>query len=118
VANHTYKQKLTTDDIALLDEAFDAVWEMLEAAEGRGFDAAITLPGSLVDRVIQSVFAAHFAVTEGANDARLPDYHAAAVALGRKGGLRGGTARAAALTPERRAEIARGAAAKRWGKKP
>lgn len=35
----------------------------------------------------------------------------AAQALGRKGGV----ARAASMTPERRAEIARRAAAKRWG---
>lgn len=35
---------------------------------------------------------------------------------GRKGGVRGGPARAASLTPERRQEIARKAAAKRWGK--
>jgi hypothetical protein len=34
----------------------------------------------------------------------------------RKGGLRGGKARAAALTPERRRVIAREAAKKRWGK--
>jgi hypothetical protein len=40
----------------------------------------------------------------------------AAVSLGRRGGLKGGKARAAAMTPERRAEIARRAAAKRWGK--
>lgn len=39
----------------------------------------------------------------------------AAVALGRLGGKKGGTARANALTPERRAEIAKRAAAKRWG---
>lgn len=39
----------------------------------------------------------------------------AAVALGRKGGLKGGKARAAALTPEKRKEIARNAAKKRWG---
>ena len=32
----------------------------------------------------------------------------------RSGGLKGGAARAEALTPERRAEIARKAAAKRW----
>ena len=38
----------------------------------------------------------------------------AAQALGRKGGR----ARAAAMTPERRAEIARKAAAKRWQKAP
>jgi general stress protein YciG len=36
----------------------------------------------------------------------------AAVELGRKGGK----ARAAKMTPERRAEIARKAAARRWGK--
>ena len=37
------------------------------------------------------------------------------VALGRLGGLKGGKARAAKLTPERRSEIAKKAAAKRWG---
>ena len=40
----------------------------------------------------------------------------AAVELGRKGGLKGGKARAAGMTPERRAAIARAAAQKRWGK--
>ena len=38
----------------------------------------------------------------------------AAVALGRKGGLKGGKARAAKLTPTQRSEIARRAAAARW----
>mgnify|MGYP007001911145 CR=1 FL=1 len=38
----------------------------------------------------------------------------AAVALGRKGGLKGGAARAAKLTPEQRSEIARKAASARW----
>jgi hypothetical protein len=41
----------------------------------------------------------------------------AAVALGRKGGLKGGKARAAKLTPEQRSEFARKAAAARWGSK-
>jgi len=41
----------------------------------------------------------------------------AAVALGRKGGLKGGHARAAAMTPEERRESAKKAAAARWGKK-
>ena len=40
----------------------------------------------------------------------------AAVSLGRRGGLKGGKARAGSMTPERRAEIARRAAAKRWRK--
>ena len=38
-----------------------------------------------------------------------------AAALGRLGGLKGGPARAAALTPEERRAIARRAARKRWG---
>lgn len=40
----------------------------------------------------------------------------AAVELGRLGGLKGGKARAAKLSPEKRVEIAKKAAAKRWGK--
>ncbi|HTV72495.1 MAG TPA: hypothetical protein VME66_02170 [Candidatus Acidoferrales bacterium] len=41
----------------------------------------------------------------------------AAQALGRLGGLKGGKARAASMTPEQRREIAKKAAASRWGKK-
>jgi hypothetical protein len=40
----------------------------------------------------------------------------AAVNLGRRGGLKGGKARAAKMTPARRAEIAKKAAQARWGK--
>lgn len=40
----------------------------------------------------------------------------AAVALGRKGGKKGGAVRASRMTPEERAEIARVAAAARWKK--
>jgi hypothetical protein len=39
----------------------------------------------------------------------------AAVSLGRLGGLKGGKARAAKLTPAKRKAIAKKAAAKRWG---
>ncbi|MFZ2114573.1 MAG: hypothetical protein WAU77_12700 [Solirubrobacteraceae bacterium] len=39
---------------------------------------------------------------------------AAAVELGRKGGLKGGKARAAKMTPEQRSEAARRAAQARW----
>lgn len=43
----------------------------------------------------------------------------AAVALGRKGGLKGGKARALSLSPSRRKEIAKRAAKSRWkGKVP
>jgi len=40
----------------------------------------------------------------------------AAVLLGRRGGLKGGKARAKSLSPQRRAEIAAKAARARWGK--
>lgn len=40
--------------------------------------------------------------------------NAAAVALGRLGGLKGGKARAESLTPKKRSEIAKKAAAARW----
>lgn len=39
----------------------------------------------------------------------------AAVALGRKGGLKGGKERAARMTPAERVEAAKKAAAARWG---
>lgn len=42
--------------------------------------------------------------------------NAAAVALGRKGGLKGGKARAEALSPAKRKAIAKKAAKKRWEK--
>lgn len=41
----------------------------------------------------------------------------AAVALGRLGGLKGGKARAESLSPTKRAQIAKKAAAARWKKK-
>ncbi len=47
-----------------------------------------------------------------------PEKNPHAQALGRLGGLKGGNARAAKLTPEERSEIARKAAATRWGKQP
>ena len=45
-----------------------------------------------------------------------PEKNQAAVALGRMGGLKGGKARAEKLSPAKRKEIAKNAAAKRWGK--
>lgn len=42
---------------------------------------------------------------------------AAAAALGRKGGLKGGKARAKKLTAKRRSEIAKQGASARWGRK-
>ena len=46
-----------------------------------------------------------------------PSKNPNAVALGRLGGLKGGAARAAALTPKKRSQIAAKAAKARWGKK-
>jgi hypothetical protein len=45
-----------------------------------------------------------------------PTKNAAAVELGRLGGLKGGAARAAKMTPEQRRESARKAAAARWNR--
>jgi hypothetical protein len=47
-----------------------------------------------------------------------PEKNPAAVTLGRLGGQKGGKARAAKLSPERRKEIARKAASSRWAKTP
>jgi hypothetical protein len=46
----------------------------------------------------------------------IPAKDPAAVALGRRGGLKGGKARAEKLSPEQRADIARRAAQSRWGR--
>ena len=46
------------------------------------------------------------------------DKDSAAVALGRRGGLKGGKARAAKLTAAERSEIAKRAAAARWSDTP
>jgi len=48
---------------------------------------------------------------------RKPRKNPHAVALGRKGGLKGGLVRAQRLSPEKRSEIARLAATARWQKK-
>jgi len=48
------------------------------------------------------------------SDASDPNKDPAAVALGRKGGLKGGRARADSLTPAERKTIAQNAARKRW----
>ena len=65
----------------------------------------------VIDRLIER--------TEGAPaapPAKKKRKNPAAVALGRKGGLKGGHARRDAMTPEQRAESARKAAAARWSK--
>lgn len=54
-------------------------------------------------------------VTGDATPEPIPEKDQAAVESGRRGGLKGGKARAEKLSSERRSEIARKAAAKRWG---
>ena len=66
------------------------------------------LAKSIVDEATMEEIQAK-AIAEGKNPA--------AVMLGRLGGLKGGKARATKLSSERRSEIARKAAEKRWGKK-
>lgn len=65
---------------------------------------------------------AHFIIQAATGEVELPENkddgkNPAAVALGRLGGLKGGKARAAKLTREKRAAIAKNAALSRWKKK-
>lgn len=53
-------------------------------------------------------------ITADSGDVLIKDPHA--VALGRRGGLKGGKARAGKLTAEQRSEIAKKAAKARWTK--
>jgi len=57
-------------------------------------------------------------LTGQVDDRQAPDPHKnkGAAELGRKGGLKGGRARADSLTPAERKRIAQEAAKKRWGK--
>lgn len=63
------------------------------------------------DVVGNAVLIGRIAIGEEADtaDDKLTHHH-------REGGKKGGAARAAALTPEQRSEIAKKAAAKRWGR--
>ena len=56
-----------------------------------------------------------FATGQREPDPPMPEKDPAAVELGRRGGLKGGKARAAAMTPEERRDSARKAAQARWG---
>lgn len=72
-------------------------------------------PPSDPNRAARSVLDAVIARTEGKPEpvAKNP----AAVALGRMGGLKGGKARAEAMTPKQRTASAKKAAKARWGSK-
>lgn len=54
-------------------------------------------------------------IAEKSDEREIPeDVRAAAAALGRRGGLKGGPARAAKLSAKKRSDIAKKAAAARW----
>jgi len=53
-------------------------------------------------------------IDKRAKESPQPEKNPAAVALGRMGGLKGGKARAASLTPAKRKAIAKKAAKARW----
>jgi len=57
-------------------------------------------------------------IVEQATATEIKEKNPAAVELGRLGGLKGGKARAAKLSQERKQEIARKAALTRWAKRP
>jgi hypothetical protein len=67
-----------------------------------------TDPNQLAKKIIG------IATGEETDDAEIPAKDPAAVALGRRGGLKGGKARAEKLSSERRSEIAKRAAQFRW----
>lgn len=58
-----------------------------------------------------------FDVVQQATGAVVRPAESAKARSGRKGGLKGGEARASALSPTERSKIAKKAAAARWGKK-
>lgn len=64
----------------------------------------------------RAVLIAKIATGEIEDTPDLKGKNPAAVALGKLGGLKGGKARAAALTKKQRSEIAKKAAAARWRK--
>lgn len=64
----------------------------------------------------RAVLIAKIATGEIEDKPDLEGKNPAAVALGKLGGLKGGKARAKALSAKKRSEIAKKAAAKRWNK--
>jgi hypothetical protein len=92
-----------------------------EIGEFDGIDAAVqtsVMPERSSKRPRDINALAKRIVDEAVGDAPKTTKDPLAVELGRRGGLKGGKARADSLSPERRVEIARRAAAARWGDKP
>jgi hypothetical protein len=113
-------------NVSSLEEMADALVEMVGPDKARKLIESADQP--IPDWLVQQMREAHVEGMPPVEDflqghdemARLirelpvPEKDPAAVALGRKGGLKGGKARAAKLTPEERSESARKAADARW----
>lgn len=86
--------------------------------EAGGYLARVAAVGAAAnadtpDKAVRAVIKAATAMLAGGAEVQ-PEKNAAAVALGRAGGMKGGAARAASMTKEKRAEIAKKAAEARW----
>ena len=73
-------------------------------------------PNTIASRIVDQATAEEPNEPETEAKPEEPTKNAAAVALGRMGGLKGGAARAKSLSKKRRAEIAKKAAKARWKK--
>ena len=101
---------------ALADVTRAALRQALtDAATGPAPDEIPMLKRSSNETTHNDVHQTAAEVTQAAEDA--PAKNPAAVALGRKGGLKGGKARAESLSAAKRARIARKAAKARWKKR-
>jgi len=74
------------------------------------------MPRRDLNQIAASIVAQTMGEEKPALESKLPVKNSAAVALGRLGGIKGGKARAAALSSEKRKEIAKKAAQTRWTK--
>jgi len=93
-----------------LDEALDAEALLLGRVTYEGFAAAWpSMEGEFADKFNSMP---KYVVSSTLQEPAWKD--SAAVALGRKGGLKGGRARPAKMTPEERSEQAKHAARARW----
>jgi hypothetical protein len=76
------------------------------------------IAAEIVQEVVDAMYPANAIVGKAMAAAKVAKAkNPAAVALGRMGGLKGGKARAASLSKTQRSDIARRAAAARWGAK-
>ena len=104
-------QKRSSNDVNQIAAA--ALAQVTQAALRQASTNAAA-PGPAQDEIMPKRSSSE-AVTQAAEDA--PAKNPAAVALGRKGGLKGGKARAQSLSAAERARIARKAAKARWNRR-